>query len=222
MNNILFLVILSLFINSIFAYNIPFVRLIWYQKKHINFIIWKGYNKQNENYFNFSKNLIKIGKKNNIIFNISISDNYNLEKISSNTILFGHSAGGYKCLEYNNSKLLAKIVYGATHNSYNKIKFANKIEKDRIPTLTMIGEKDGFLPSYHLIDEMIYNYKFNKTNQTVIRVNNTNHLCICDNKVGILSKLLNITDNNLDFDINLMLNTISNTIINYINLQNSK
>ena len=186
--------------------------------KKINFIIWKGYNKSNKDYLNFSKNLNNIAHINNLKLKVDIKHQYNLDNISisKNTILFGHSSGGYECLKYKNDKLLAKIVYGATHNSYNKLKYIEKIEKDNIPTLIMIGDKDGILSNDFLLDEIKYNKIYNKTNQTIVCVNNTNHLCICNNKVGILSKLLGISDNNLDVDNNLMLNTVSNIIVNYI------
>jgi len=191
--------------------------LFYYNKyDFINFVIWKGYNKANIDYINFSNILIKHGKKHNINFNVTISDNYDLNEIKYNTILFGHSYGGFKCLEYNNSKLIAKIVYGATHNTYKKIKHVSKIDKDNIPTLTMIGNKDGIFSPSHLNDEIYDNYIFKKKNQHTILVNNTNHLCICNNKVSYLSKFLGIKDNNLDIDPNLMINAISNIIIYYI------
>tara|TARA_B100001540_G_scaffold97380_1_gene87672 strand:- start:6015 stop:6674 length:660 start_codon:yes stop_codon:yes gene_type:complete len=198
-------IILLLYI--LYTYNTPL---------YFDFIIWKGLNKESHNYYNFSNILYKNAINKNIFLNITISDNYYLDNIKPNTILFGHSLGGYKCLNYNNSKLFSKIVYGATHNSYYKFKYLNKIEKDNIPTLTIIGNKDGIIPISFIADEILYNKKNNLINQTVTSTYNTNHLCICNNVEGKLSYVLGIKDNNLDYDVEIMLNTVSNKIIDYI------
>ena len=80
----------------------------------------------------------------------------------------------------------------------------------------MIGNKDGIFSPNHLNDEIYHNFIFKKKNQNTILINNTNHLCICNNQIGYLSKFLGIKDNNLDVDANLMIEDVCKIIVFYI------
>tara|TARA_Y100000389_G_scaffold13821_1_gene12264 strand:- start:1266 stop:2264 length:999 start_codon:yes stop_codon:yes gene_type:complete len=184
------------------------------KNNNINFVIWKGFSIPSINYIKFGKSIINEGLKNNININITICKNYNLP-ILNNTILFGHSSGGYHCLNSNNDNLKAKITYGSSpisvyDNTIFKIK--NKLDID---TLNIIGEYDGFLSYYKLLDQKIYNIENNIKNNKLI-CTKSNHLCIAENKKTLISTLLCMYDHKLNSNYNIMTKNVINVIISYI------
>jgi hypothetical protein len=211
---------LLLFISYVHAYiNINTyhgnINLICNVKKtnNINFVIWKGYAIPSKNYIKFGEDIINRGLRKNININVTICDNYNLPKIN-NTILFGHSAGGYHCIN-NNDYIKARITYGASPKSiYDNTIFniENKIDNN---ILNIIGEYDGFISYMSLLDQKNYNIKNNIQNNKLI-CTKSNHFCITENKKTLISTLLCKYDQMLDTNYTKMMNDVSKTIISYI------
>ena len=142
---------------------------------NINFVIWKGYAIPSKNYIKFSENIIKKGLKHNISINVTICDNYNLPNLS-NTILFGHSSGGYHCLN-NNDNIKARITYGASPKSIYDNTIFNIKNKLDTHILNIIGEYDGFISYKNLLDQKNYNIENNIINNKLI-CTKSNHFCI--------------------------------------------
>tara|TARA_B100001540_G_scaffold317732_1_gene352449 strand:- start:957 stop:1940 length:984 start_codon:yes stop_codon:yes gene_type:complete len=182
------------------------------KKTNINFVVWKGYSIPSENYINFGKSIIKSGLKNNLNINVTICNNFDIPVIN-NTILFGHSSGGYHCLNNKNKNLLAKITYGTSPKSeYDNTVFQinNNFDEN---ILNIIGEYDGFVS---------YSKLLNANNDKII-CTKSNHHCIVENKQTLISRLLRMYDNKLDEDYNIMTNEVKKTIISYIlHLENNK
>lgn len=180
---------------------------------NINFVIWKGYAIPSKNYIKFGEDIINRGLRKNININVTICDNYNLPNLN-NTILFGHSAGGYHCIN-NNDDIKARITYGASPKSiYDNTIFniENKIDTN---ILNIIGEYDGFISYINLLDQKNYNIKNNIHNNKLI-CTKSNHFCITENKKTLISTLLCKYDQMLDTNYTKMMNDVSKTIISYI------
>ncbi len=183
------------------------------KNNNINFVIWKGACVPSKNYIGFSKTIINEGLKEDININITICKNYKVPFLN-NTILFGHSLGGYHCLNNNNNNLKAKITYGCFPKSeyIKKKKINSKLDID---TLNIIGEYDGLLSYNKLLDQKYYNIENNITNNKLI-CTKSNHFCITENKKTLISTLLCMYDNKQDNDYNIMSNDVKNVIISYI------
>ncbi|MAS81068.1 MAG: hypothetical protein CMF45_00085 [Legionellales bacterium] len=185
------------------------------KNNNINFLIWKGFSVPSKNYIEFSKSLIKEGLKKDFNINITICNNYNFPVTDlNNTILFGHSSGGYHCLN-NNNKLKAKITYGSSpkyiyDNTIFKINNNNDID-----TLNIIGEYDGFISYNKLLDQIYYNINNNIKNNKLI-CSKSNHFCIVENKKTFISSLLCMYDHKLNSDYTIMTKDVINVIITYI------
>jgi len=180
---------------------------------NINFVIWKGYAIPSKNYIKFGENIINNGLKKNININVTICDNYNLPNLS-NTILFGHSSGGYHSLN-NNDNIKARITYGASPKSIYDNTIFNIKNKLDTHILNIIGEYDGFISYKNLLDQKNYNIENNIINNKLI-CTKSNHFCITENKKTLISTLLCKYDQMLDTNFYNMMNDVSNTIISYI------
>jgi hypothetical protein len=189
------------------------------KNNNINFVIWKGYAIPSKNYIEFSKSIIDKGLKNNININVTICDRYNLPNLN-NTILFGHSAGGYHCIN-NKDNVKARITYGASPKSIYDNTIFNIKNKEDINILNIIGEYDGYISYNKLLEQKYYNYEYNIKNNKLI-CTKSNHLCIVENKKTFISTLLCKYDQMLDIDYNIMMNDVSKTIISYILYLNNK
>lgn len=186
----------------------------------LDIVIWKGYGYEVQDYKYFARTLQDYGNIRNLNMNIHIPSNNIIPRCckKNNTVIFGHSDGGYKCLKEDNDKLIAKITYGATHNSkkqlYNGL---FKILKGETPSLSMIGENDGYISYGCLLDEIS-----NSSNKhEVLCVRGTNHLCIVKNKELLLSKIFGLKDNH-DMDYFSMTNRIASISVDYINYIKNK
>jgi hypothetical protein len=180
---------------------------------NINFVIWKGYAIPSKNYIKFGENIINRGLRKNININVTICDNYNLPNLN-NTILFGHSAGGYHCIN-NNNNIKARITYGASPKSiYDNTLFniKNKLDTN---ILNIIGECDGFISYINLLDQKNYNIE-NDIHNNILICTKSNHFCITENKKTLISTLLCKYDQMLDTNYTNMMNDVSKTIISYI------
>lgn len=180
---------------------------------NINFVIWKGYAIPSKNYIKFSENIIKKGLKHNISINVTICDNYNLPNLS-NTILFGHSAGGYHCIN-NNDNIKARITYGSSPKSIYDNTIFNIENKRDTNILNIIGEYDGFISYINLLEQKNYNIENDIKNNKLI-CTKSNHLCIVENKKTLISMLLCKYDQKQDADYTKMMDDVSKTIISYI------
>lgn len=207
MKSVLFLVLLSL--QCIDAFNIYKVHLgifkiifntnksgLFKLKKDINInqvnstanlVIFKGYGQSQKSYLDISKKIQKNVNKKNI--NMSVCIPYKNEipdylKDNKN-IIFGHSQGGQDALEYNNS--FANILYGATCNSENNL-FWKSFPNIKPPTLTLVGNRDGYIRFTHLLDEK-------NNHKQVILVEGANHFSINGYKNNnFIQKILGIKD----------------------------
>tara|TARA_B110000003_G_scaffold143534_2_gene144745 strand:- start:4948 stop:5967 length:1020 start_codon:yes stop_codon:yes gene_type:complete len=188
---------------------------------NINFLIWKGFSVPSKHYIKFAKSIINEGLKNDYNINITICDNYNFPISNyNNTILFGHSSGGYHCLN-NDNKLKAKITYGSSP----KIVYNNTIfeinNHNYIDTLNIIGEYDGFISYNKLLDQIYYNNNNNIKNNKLI-CSKSNHFCIVENKKTFISTLLCMYDHKLKTDYIIMTKNVIDVIITYILYLNNK
>lgn len=183
------------------------------KNNNINFFIWKGSSVPSKNYIEFSKGIIKKGLKHNLNINITICNNYKIPELN-NSILFGHSSGGYHSLKYDKSNLMAKITYGSlAKKEYENTIF--EINNDiNTKTLHIVGEYDGYVSYVTLLNN-------NKNNNKFI-CSRTNHLCIVENKKSLISTLLCMYDNKLKEDYKTMMNEVINIVVSYIlHLNNS-
>lgn len=210
---LLFISYVHAFINiNIYHRNINLVSNIK-KTNNINFVIWKGYAIPSKKYIKFGEDIINRGLRKNININVTICDNYNLPNLN-NTILFGHSAGGYHCIN-NNDDIKARITYGASPKSIydNTIfKIKNKLDTN---ILNIIGEYDGFISYINLLEQKHYNIKNNIQNNKLI-CTKSNHFCITENKKTLISTLLCKYDQMLEANYTKMMNDVSKTIISYI------
>lgn len=180
---------------------------------NINFVIWKGYAIPSKNYIKFGEDIINRGLRKNININVTICDNYNLPNLN-NTILFGHSAGGYHCIN-NNDDIKARITYGASPKSIYDNTIFNIKNKLDTNILNIIGEYDGFISYINLLEQKHYNIENNIQNNKLI-CTKSNHFCITENKKTLISTLLCKYDQMLDANYTKMMNDVSKTIISYI------
>lgn len=186
-------------------------------KHSIDVVIWKGYGYRQDDYTQFGTSIQNYGNLRDLNINVFIPS-YNIIPRcckKNMTILFGHSDGGFKCLENKNEKIIGKITYGATHNSKgNLYNGMFKIKKTDIPSLSMIGQYDGFISFGCLIDEIDDNLNIHN----VVCVRGTNHLCIVKNKELQLSKsIFGLSDYVVKTDYRVMMNRVASITIDYIN-----
>ena len=153
------------------------------KNNNINFFIWKGSSVPSKNYIEFSKGIIKKGLKHNLNINITICNNYKIPELN-NSILFGHSSGGYHSLKYDKNNLMAKITYGSlAKKEYENTIF--EINNDiNTKTLHIVGEYDGYVSYVTLLNNN------NKNNNKFI-CSRTNHLCIVENKKSLIYYISN-------------------------------
>ena len=81
------------------------------------------------------------------------------------------------------------------------------------PTLSIIGEKDGYISYNNLLDEGLDNELY-KT----ICIKDANHLCISknSNNPNLISRIFNLRDNPTVLSDMLMINRVSSVVIDYI------
>jgi hypothetical protein len=190
------------------------------KNRKLDLVLWKGYGYSPEDYIEFGTTIQNYGNIRDLNINVFIPS-YNIIPRcckKNSTILFGHSDGGFKCLKNSDDRVIGKVTYGATHNSegnlYNGL---FKIDKLDIPSLSMIGQYDGFISYMCLLDEICGNLS-NHDKHHVVCVRNANHLCIVKNKELRLSKMLfGLNDNVVKLDYKSMMNTIASITVDYFN-----
>lgn len=184
------------------------------KKNNINFVVWKGYGISSENYINFSKLLINKAIKKNININVTICEEYKIP-IKNNTILFGHSSGGYNVNKYDNNDIISKITYGTSPKNYYDNTIFKINNKNNYKTLNIIGKYDGYLSYNNLFDQIIYN-SINNINNNDLIITDSNHLCIADNKPTLISKILCLNDFKNKNNYTKMQENVIETILDFI------
>lgn len=130
----------------------------------------------------------------------------------------GHSAGSYFLNNVAKDYGDGFIQMGSVLNSNGILPWEKKSLADYpIPTLTLLGEKDGFISPFLAIDEI---KDISKSNQSyfkpVIIEKKVNHLQMSDNKETIYSRLFNKKDIVSPITIEEAHNKLSETITEFI------
>mgnify|MGYP002009443153 CR=1 FL=1 len=192
------------------------LRPISYETPNISLIIWGGYGVSPHHYTGFSEYIQQYGKLRNLNVEVFIPEYQTIpcDTNSKNIFLFGHSSGGYDALQLKREDIHAVITYGATHNSKGKLYMGiGKIPKiHNKNTLTMIGEKDGYISYINILDE------FSKTNTThnSLIVRGTNHLCVSNNETNSICKMIGLKDQFSKIDRKNASKRIASVIVDYI------
>jgi hypothetical protein len=124
-----------------------------------------------------------------------------LLKYKNDTILIGHSFGGYFSLldaKYNNDTVKGVILLNSHFNSRGKMPYPRiDMKKIKQPVLTILGDKDERLPFKKAIDDLFYRDKNYLEKKYFIINNNFTHFTgIGDNKTEYLSdQICNFIEN---------------------------
>lgn len=172
------------------------LRPVPYKTPNVSLVIWKGYGIDPNNYRDFSHNIQQYGKLRNLNIEVFIPKHNTIphHTNSKNIFLFGHSSGGYDALKINHPDIKATVTYGATHNSKRKLYMGiGKIPKPlNKSTLTMIGERDGYISYRNILDE--FPDPQNRSTHNALVIRGTNHLCISNNQTNSICRSLKLND----------------------------
>lgn len=187
-------------------YNIP----------NVSIVLWHGYGIAPTNYRQFAQHIQQYGSMRDLSIEVFIPKHYTIPSqiYAKNVYLFGHSSGGYDALRCNNPIVNATMVYGASHNTKQRLYYGfGKIPKIPLKqTLTIFGEKDGYLSYMNILDE----FCDNATHKAIV-LSATNHLCISNNQTNIFTKILNVHDKyHIPLPLEIASNRVASVFVDYI------
>ena len=145
--------------------------------ENIGIVIFPGYGKNADNYKSISEKICDKLKKNNIgstiiinnyLKNIPLAGNIQTKILTKNSIelikekknidkiyFIGHSAGSYFLNDIANEYGNGFIQIGSVLNSNGILPWEkNNLYKYPIPTLTLVGQKDGYINPFFVKDEL--------------------------------------------------------------------
>ncbi len=225
--------------NGLLFSRLLFKRKMIYPKKKVGIIFFPGFGKKSSCYEDICNILHNELDKSNINSEILIQDYfYNIpilgnlqteyltkkaiktlnEKNITNIFFIGHSAGSYFLNDVAKKYGNGFIQMGNVLNSDGVLPW-NKISLNNypIPTLTLLGQKDGYTKFLLALDEL---NDIRATNNTILKPviieKNVNHLQMCDNIKSTYAPLLNKKDINSPIEIKHAHESLSVTICEFI------
>ena len=223
--------------NALFFSRLFFKKSLTFKEENIGIVLFPGYGKSGNCYTNLCLEIKNKLEKDNInseiiinnyFYNIPVLGNFQTEQLTKksveklnnkniSTIFFiGHSAGSYFLNNIANKYGSGFIQMGNVLNSNGILPWEQiSLNNYPIPTLTLLGKKDGYTNFLLALDEL-NDIENNNLYKPIVIEPLINHLQMADNVVSPFSKMINKIDINSSIDINEAHNILSDTISEFI------
>ena len=214
-----------------------FKKSIIFEKENIGIILFPGYGKSGDCYNNLCEKIEDKLQQNNInseiiinnyFYNIPILGNIQTEQLTKKSIqelnnknitkifFIGHSAGSYFLNNIAKEYGSGFIQMGNVLNSNGILPWETiSLNNYPIPTLTLLGQKDGYTNFLLGLDEL-NDIQNNNLYKPIIIEPEVNHLQMADNIVSPFAKMINKRDIGSPLNLYEAHETLSSTISEFI------